>query len=155
MDRVGIHFSAATTAAIPQLLQFNRELNEYDGTPFDEERTRAALEKLLVDTTLGEVWLICRSEEEEPIGYMALTWGFSIEFGGRDAFLDELYIHSSGRGQGIGKQAMEFAVERCRANSINALHLEVERENQNARAFYLKTGFEDRSHYFLMSKRLS
>lgn len=154
MDQVGIHFSAATTGDTPRLLRFNRELNEYDGTPFDEERTRATLEKLLANTTFGEVWLICRSEGE-PIGYMALTWGFSIEFGGRDAFLDELYIHSSGRGQGIGKQAMAFAVERCRANGINALHLEVERENQNARAFYLKTGFEDRSHYFLMTKRLS
>jgi len=112
-----------------------------------------ALANLIGRPDLGGVWLI--GAAGGPVGYLVLTWGYSLEFGGRDAFLDELYLEAAWRGQGLGRQAMRFAEEACRANGVLALHLEVERENVKAQAFYDKTGFENRAHYFLMSKRLA
>ena len=51
-------FTPAASSDIEVLLRFNRELNEYDGTPFDEARTRMALANLIGRPDLGEVWLI-------------------------------------------------------------------------------------------------
>lgn len=145
-------FRPAGPADVELLLRFNRELNEVDGTPADEPRTRRALEDLIGRPELGGVWLIC--DEGRPAGYLVLTWGYSLEFGGRDAFIDELYVEAGARGRGLGRQAIRFAEAQCAAHGVRALHLEVERENAAAQEFYRKTGFESRARYFLMSKRL-
>jgi ribosomal protein S18 acetylase RimI-like enzyme len=147
-----IHFRTAEPTDIETLTQFHLELNEYEGTETDAERVRVALVGFIGRTDLGGAWLIC--VDERPVGYIVLTWGYSLEFGGRDAFVDELYIQASHRGQGVGQQTMQFAETYCRAHNIRALHLEVERENPQAQALYQKAGFENRSHYLLMSKRL-
>jgi hypothetical protein len=54
------------------------------------ERELVALRALLVDPTPGVVFRI--DDEVRTIGYAILCWGYSVEFAGRDAILDELYI---------------------------------------------------------------
>jgi GNAT superfamily N-acetyltransferase len=93
--------------------------------PFDEAAARQALEKILRDHSLGGVWLI--QDGDEAIGYVVLTLGDSLEYHGRDAFVDEIYICESHRGRGIGAQAIKFVEKICRSLDVRALHLEVER----------------------------
>lgn len=45
---------------------------------------RRSLAALLSDPLLGEVW--CALRADWPIGYVAVCFGYSIEFCGRDAF---------------------------------------------------------------------
>jgi ribosomal protein S18 acetylase RimI-like enzyme len=78
-----------------------------------------------------------------------LTLGYSLEYHGRDAIIDELYIIEEYRGQGIGTRAIELAAKESRSLGIKALHLEVERKNTNAQHFYRKIGFEDHDRYLL------
>jgi ribosomal protein S18 acetylase RimI-like enzyme len=92
--------------------------------------------------------------EAEAIGYLVLTLGYSIECGGRDAFIDEVYLRVEYRGQGIGRQTIAFVETQCRALGVRALHLEVARDNTNAYALYRKVGFVDHDRY-LMTKRIS
>lgn len=82
-----------------------------------------------------------------------LCLGFSLEYKGRDAFVDEIYIRAAFRGQGLGKRALEFPEAECRALGVQALHLEVERANTNAQEVYRKHGFIDQDRY-LMTKPL-
>lgn len=149
---MALSFQAATEADIEILLRFHQELNEHDGTETDLPRARRGLQSLLSHADWGGVWLM--QVEGLPVGYIALTWGFSLEFGGRDAFVDELYIQAGHRGQGIGRQALQFAESICRQQGIMALHLEVARDNLPAQALYTRDGFENRAYHFLMSKRL-
>lgn len=145
-------FTIATHADLATLVQFMREYYEFDHLPFDEQVARAALAKFLDDESLGRLWLIhCGTE---AVGYLALTLGYSLEYGGRDAFIDEVYICASYRGRGIGQRALVFAEETCRSLDVRALHLEVERENTNAHALYRKVGFVDHERY-LMTKRMT
>src|SRR5262245_25791926 len=118
-----------------------REYYEFDHLPFDEQVARAALTKFVGDESLGRVWLICYGDK--AIGYLVLTLGYSLEYGGRDAFIDEVYIRASHRGRGIGQRALTFAEDVCRALGVRALHLEVERANTNAHKLYRKVGFVD------------
>ncbi len=149
---MGATFRIAERPDIETLLEFMREYYEFDHLPFDEQVARAALAKFVGDQSLGRVWLICY--EGAAIGYLVLTLGYSLEYGGRDAFIDEVYIRASHRGCGIGQSALTFAEEVCRALGVRALHLEVERANTNARGLYRKAGFADHDRY-LMTRRIS
>ncbi len=145
-------FKIAERADIETLLEFMREYYEFDHLSFDEQIARIASTKFVGDESLGRVWLI--SYEGEAIGYLILTLGYSLEYGGRDAFIDEVYIRESHRRRGIGQRALTFAEDACRSLGVRALHLEVERANTNAHGLYRKVGFVDHDRY-LMTKRIS
>ena len=134
------------------LLAFMRQLYALDGYPFEEVVARTALEGIVRDPGLGRVWVIERGEE--AIGYLVLTFGYSLEYGGRDAFVDELFVAADQRQRGVGTRAIEFAAEQCRALGVRALHLEVERANTTAQALYRKVGFEDHDRY-LLTRRIA
>ncbi len=142
-------FRIAEIADTEILVEFIREYYEFDGHPFDESSLRIALAKILNNDSLGRVWLI--QHESEAIGYIVLTFGYSLEYQGRDAFIDEFYIRESYRGQGIGMKTMQFLESVCPALEIQALHLEVERKNTAAQNFYRKMGFKAQERY-LMTK---
>src|SRR5690242_1648322 len=74
---------------------------------FDEPVARAALMRLLDDPSLGRVWLLLSDDPEQAsAGYMVVCFGYSLEFGGRDAFIDELFVVAEHRGRGIGRWAV-------------------------------------------------
>ena len=83
------------------------------------------------------------------MGYLVLTFGFSLEYSGRDALIDELFLREQFREFGIGRQAINFVTEFCRADGIKTIHLEVEHHNETAKELYRKTGFIDYKRYFL------
>lgn len=146
----------ASLADIDTLIQFSRQLNEEDpaftgGFHFDESAVRTALAQLMADPGLGRVWLITTAGE--AVGYVALTFGFSLESHGRDALIDEIYVTPEQRGRGIGRQIIEQVDAEARSLGAHKLFLEVERPNSRAQTFYHRLGFIDHNRY-LMSKLL-
>ena len=144
-------FRAATPDDAPILLQMMQDYYAFDGHLFEESGARAALFGLLREPAYGAVWLIL--EETTPVGYAVLCYGYSLEYRGRDAFLDELYLIESHRRRGWGAHALVFIEEEARKAGVRSLHLEVVRRNTAANAFYQKQGYYDHDHY-LMSKKL-
>ena len=65
-----------------------------------------ALLKLLRTEALGRVWLI-RAEGRDA-GYMILTFGYDIEFGGPVATLTDLYLKPEFRGGGSARRRSVF-----------------------------------------------
>ncbi len=122
-----------------------------DGYPFVAADTREAVRRLIRDDNLGRLWSIL--DQDRVIGYLAVTLGFSLEYRGRDAFIDELFVMEEARGKGLGREAMEIAEDYCRARGVKALHLEVERHREAAYKLYRQTGFEGHDRY-LMTKFL-
>ena len=119
------------------LAKFSAEFNEVDGHDHDEARVRAALTPLLRNDDLGVVYLF----GDPPIGYAIVTWGYSIESGGRDALLDEIYLRP--RGQGLGGAAFEEVLNDLRRRGIPRIFLETERPNIKVRTLYARHGFEE------------
>jgi GNAT superfamily N-acetyltransferase len=115
------------------------------------EANGGALTHLLKNPTLGRVWLIML--DDLAVGYMVLAFGYSLEFQGRDAFVDEIFIERAHRGKGIGAHAMKILEDACRELGVHALHLEVERHKPAALGLYRKCGFEDHERY-VMTKRI-
>jgi len=144
-------FRLATTADINLLIEFMRQFYAIDQYPFEEHAARTALERLLCEHTFGRIWLIAIGDE--AIGYVVVTFGYSLEYHGRDAFIDELFVIASHRKRGVGAKAVQFVLDRCLDLGIHALHLEVERSNAAGQALYQKVGFEDHGRN-LMTKRM-
>lgn len=145
-------FRIAREDDAPLLLAFMQQYYVFDGHHWDEIRAREALLSLLRCSQYGLVWLVL--DAETPVGYIVLTFGYSLEFLGRDAFIDEFFLLPSHRGRGWGKKTLAFVEEQARHNHVRAIHLETVRTNDNAKRLYSKTGFVDRNHY-LMSKRIA
>jgi ribosomal protein S18 acetylase RimI-like enzyme len=142
----------ASLADVPNLLRMMRRLAlQEPALPFDEQAVTGAFALFFSSPEFGRAWQIYRGEE--LAGYVILTLGFSFEYRGRDAFIDELYIEEKFRGRGLGRQAMEFVAERARELGVNAIHLEVDRQNEPALALYQRTGYVDHDRY-LMTKWL-
>lgn len=127
-------------AEIPRVLVLMSQLYAQDTIAWDEARSRKAIDDLLAAPDSGGIWLI--QADGIAAGYLVLTIGFSLEFHGRYALLDELFIEEQWRSQGIGGQALGFAEEQCRLRGLKALRLEVAGENVRALELYRRRGFE-------------
>jgi len=145
-----VTFIEADRSNIETIVDFMREYYAYDHIPFDRESSRSSLEQLVNDHSLGRAWVIRYGED--AVGYCVLTLGYSLEFRGRTAFIDELFIKEGYRGKGIGTRALEFLKDTARALGVMALRLEVERKNVNAQRLYRKAGFEDEDRSLMTNK---
>ena len=147
-------FRPAASEDVPALLAMMRRLAEQEPGPyfFNEPVVRDALRTFLADPALGEAWIFF--DEKTPVGYVVLTLGYSFEYHGRDAFIDELYIEPLYRRQGLGRRAVEFVEERARQLGVTALHLEVDQGNDPAAQLYRRSGYQDHERH-LMTKWLN
>lgn len=136
---------------LDRLLPFVRHYHAFEAIERSDDERRASLAPLLGENPFGRIWLIL--EAGEPVGYIALCFGYSIEFGGRDAFVDEFFLTATARGRGLGRSVLAEVRETAAGLGIVALHLEVARSNARARRFYESLGFTARDRYHLMSCR--
>jgi GNAT superfamily N-acetyltransferase len=116
------------------------------------ERELLALRTLLADPHAGTVFFI--DQDRRTVGYAILCWGFSVEYGGRDAILDEFYVVRELRGRGLGLQVLALLAAEARQRGVVAIHLEVlsfEARNFN---LYARAGYTDRGSR-LMTHRLA
>ncbi|MCV2868567.1 GNAT family N-acetyltransferase [Defluviimonas sp. WL0002] len=137
---------------LDRLLPLVAAYQDFEGIETSEAFRRAALVPLLDGTKLGAVWLI--GPRAAPVGYIAMGLGWSIELGGPDAFVDELFVLPEARGQGVGRAALAHLSAELKVRGVVALHLEVARDNRDAQRFYEREGFQARDRYFLMTRQL-
>jgi ribosomal protein S18 acetylase RimI-like enzyme len=148
---MAISFRQAVASDADALIAQIRKLHAQDRIAVDEQILRSALTGLIEDESRGKVWVI--QDGAVAVGYAVVTYGYSLEFHGLDAFLDELFITEGYRGKGFGRQAVKFLLGECGKAGVHALHLEVDRSNRSAQELYRKLGFIDHDRY-LMTKWL-
>ncbi|MBQ4822102.1 GNAT family N-acetyltransferase [Aquimarina sp. MMG016] len=122
------------------LLEMMTSFNDIEGYPFDPRIGEENLLQFTSNESLGRLYLI--QQKHQNIGYVVLTFGFSFEYNGRDAFIDEFYIKEKYRNLGIGKMTIDFIASESKKLNIKAIHLEVEPHNENAYQLYSKKGFK-------------
>jgi ribosomal protein S18 acetylase RimI-like enzyme len=146
-----VHLRSATLADAPALLPRTRALNAHEGIAIGDAELDAALRRLLDDPALGGAWLV-DDGNGETIGYAIVTYGYALEFGGRDAYLTELWIDPDARGRGAGTAALARLPDELRVHGVRALHLQVRPDNA-AMGLYARAGFVA-SPRVVMTKRL-
>lgn len=148
--------SAALTLAKPEHLDRLTSLcaafHAEEGIDLADDARRAGLAPLLDGSPYGAAYLI--GPARAPIGYIVICFGWSVEFGGLDAIIDELYVRPGVRGRGIATEALIALPRALAGGGLRAIHLEVDRENEKAVKLYRRAGFAARDKYMFMSRKL-
>ena len=97
-----------------------------DYHPYEPARVESVLRPFLKHDNLGVVYPV-----NDDQGYVVITWGYSLESGGREGLFDEIYLHQ--RGQGTGTRVMQALFEELRGGGVIKMFLETERHNARAR----------------------
>ncbi len=111
----------------------------FEQIPFSSDSALKVWQNAWLHPEFVRGWLL--EFESQVVGYVVLTFGFSLEYGGLDAYVDELFVKPEFRGCGFASQALGFLALECQKLNIVALHLEVDADNHNAKALYAKHGF--------------
>jgi ribosomal protein S18 acetylase RimI-like enzyme len=138
---------------VDEILRYVRAFHEHEDIRLSEQQRLSTIQSLLGENHLGRIFLI--RDGSRSIGYVAVCFGYSIEFEGRDAFIDEMFIEPGSRGMGHGQTALNLLKQEMARLEVKALHLEVDRTNERAQHLYRSAGFAPREKYFLMSVFLS
>lgn len=148
--------SAALTLAAPAhldgLLPLVASFHDEAGIKSNDALRRKGIAPLLDGIPHGCAYLI--GPPRAPIGYIVITFGWSVEFGGLDGIVDELYIRPGVRGRGIASEALVALPRALSGAGLRAIHLEVDKENTAAIKLYRRAGFTPRDNYMFMSKSL-
>ena len=144
-------FCLATGADLADLRAFIQAFSAEDGHPIAPDALERALRAVELREPLLHVWMIALAGRN--VGYVALALGYSIEVGGLDAFIDELYVLPEARAQGLGRAALRFVEAQAVDLNVHRLCLEVEHRNPRARALYAELGYAAHPRH-LMSKLL-
>ncbi len=94
----------AKTDDLERLTPLVAAFHQEEGISQDDDTRRAALTPLLDGSPHGAIYMI--GPGRAPIGYIIVTFGWSVEFGGMDGFVDEFYIRPGVRGRGIGSEVV-------------------------------------------------
>ena len=123
-----------------------RAFHAEDGHPLSDVGVRALVLMLEVGFTDGLVLLL--EVDGTVCGYGVLSFGYGIEHGGRETFLEDIYIDPKSRGAGFGALLIDELEKRAREAGCKAIHLEVMPGNR-AEHWYRRLGWSDRGSQLL------
>ena len=137
----------ASTGDLDRLEQMVAAYHRFEGIQTDAEGRRAALQPLLEGSPHGAIWMI--GPKMAPVGYIAVSFGWSIELGGMDAMIDEFWIREAVRGRGMGTEALAALQKALHEAGVRAISLEVAAGNSTAERLYLRSGFQARGLHLM------
>jgi len=99
-----------------------------------------AVFSMLKSSELGFFLLAQHGETITGLACVSFCW--TLEHGGKSAWLDELYVPPEHRGQGIGRALLDAVLIRANEQGCAAVDLEVDIEHRRAENLYQRAGFE-------------
>lgn len=112
---------------------------EETGKPQIPEEIANALDPLLEGAPHGCAYLL--GPVRAPLGFVVLSFGWSVQLGGLQAVLDAVYVRPSIRGRGIATEAMIALPKALSGAGLTALHATPGPENEQARRILGRLGF--------------
>ncbi len=132
--------ATATADDIPQLCALLAILftQEEDFEP-DTNKQSAGLRRIIEQPETGRI-LVLR-EGNEVIGMANLLFTISTACGGKVALLEDMVVHPARRGDGMGSELLNAAIELARQEGCLRITLLSDRANDAAIRFYMRHGF--------------
>ncbi len=130
----------ATPEDLPAMMPLMERFNDAEHIPWEEARFERGMGKVLATPSLGFV-LVALDGAQRLAGYTLCTFGYDLEFEGRDAYITELYIEPHARRLGLGRTLLREACAQARFEGAHAVHLMVTLNNAPAVGLYQSEGF--------------
>jgi ribosomal protein S18 acetylase RimI-like enzyme len=142
-----LDFIRAKSINAGEVLDWIRKYYAYDHIEFKAEQLKKHLPSLLENDGNGLVYFV--EQAGTRLGYFILTYAFDLEFGGRYAMVTDLFFAANTRRSGAGTETLQFIESLCTVQNITHLLLQVETDNEEAKAFYRKSKFTELSRHIL------
>lgn len=115
-----------------------RQLREH-GNELPDAALSGAAAGMIEHPERGRFLVAC--EGDAMVGFAALSFLWTLERGGRAAWLDELYVVPERRGHGIGAALLQAALGVARDAGALAVDLEIETGHARVASLYRRAGF--------------
>jgi ribosomal protein S18 acetylase RimI-like enzyme len=140
---MNIGLERATKKDLEEILEFMRSYYAYEGLGFNMRQSKEVVLDLLSNDNYGfiDLILVDGHVDGHMVGYICITFGYSLEYLGRDCIIDEIYIVSDYQRIGIGSTVLKMVERQLSERGFKAVHLEVFAKNRPARGFFVKNGY--------------
>lgn len=133
------------SAVIAQLMAQLIEASGYEGWQVSPEQ----VEENLREMAANDAYQVLLAEEKGRVaGLLSLSFRHTLFHPALSALIDELVVEQGHRRQGIGRQLIAEAIERCRAAGCCEIEVSTERANKAAQEFYRQHGFSHEAVLF-------
>ena len=129
----------ATFADAPLILQFIRELAEYERLLHEVEATEADIRRDLFGENPRSFCEIAEYEGK-PVGFALWFYNYSTFRGRAGIYLEDLFVRTEARGVGAGKALLRKLAQRCVDAEMGRLEWAVLNWNAPSIAFYDSLG---------------
>lgn len=116
-----------------------------------EDDRRAALQPLLDGVPHGVAYLV--GPPRSPVGHLIVSFGWSVELGGIEGTVSELFIREGVRRRGMASEAMAMLHPALARHGVRALHVDVPADDARGRAFWQRLGYAPRDRSSRMTCR--
>lgn len=125
----------------PAFISFATQFYSTDSVanPIPEKNMQDAFDEMIADSPYLDGFFIL--EKGRPAGYAILNYTYSMEFGGRVAMLDELFILPDYQGEGLGGAFLQYMREHL-SEGLRAFRLEFVPDKKHLQRLYEKSGFK-------------
>ena len=138
----------ATKADLPAVLALYGQPDLDDGKVLDLAAAERILDKMRQYPNYG---VYMATLKNEVIGTFALLIMDNLaHLGAPSGIAEDVVVDSRWRGQGVGKQMMQFAMEACRKAGCYKLMLSSSLTREPAHRFYEELGFQKHGYSFLV-----
>lgn len=129
----------ATIADVPLILQFIKELAEYEQLLHEVVATEETLRNSLFGPQ-AHAEVIIGSWDDKPVGFALFFHNFSTFLGKPGIYLEDLYVKPEARGLGVGKKMLAYLAKLAKDRQCGRLEWWVLDWNETAIAFYESLG---------------
>jgi GNAT superfamily N-acetyltransferase len=112
------------------------------------EAAQRTFEQLIRWPDRGCVWVL--ESDSFAAGFIVLTVGYAMEYGGLRGFVDDLFVRPAFRKRGLGAAALAFVKAHCLNAGVRALFVQTGPDNSPAKRVYKRAGFTDSGHQLLV-----
>ena len=137
---ISMHFRRANQDDISSLVALLQMLfqQESEFEP-NEELQNYALEKILLNPNLGDVFV---AEKEETLcGMVIILYTISTALGSKVGLLEDMIVDPRYQNQNIGSGLIAFALAYAKNSGCKRITLLTDHDNTRAHRFYEKQGF--------------
>jgi GNAT superfamily N-acetyltransferase len=89
----------------------------------------------------GRGRILLAERDGRPVGVAALSYQWTLEHGGRGAWLEELYVVPEAREGGLGTALLDAALAAARDDGALACDLEIAAGHERVASLYARAGF--------------